>query len=67
MRLLATRHAPALAISLIPLIAGPIDPWPFTSAIAIGAAALYAEIRRTREGPVRGARARLIKQDVWAA
>jgi hypothetical protein len=40
-RLLATRHAPALAVSLIPLIGGPSDPWHFTRAIAIGAAALY--------------------------
>ncbi len=42
MRLLATQHAPALAISLIPLITGPIGPWKFTAGIAVGAGALYA-------------------------
>jgi hypothetical protein len=42
MRLLATQHAPALAISLIPWITSPIGPWKFTAGIAVGAAALYA-------------------------
>lgn len=41
MRALATPHAPALAISIVPLIAGPAQPWCFTTAIAIGAGALY--------------------------
>jgi hypothetical protein len=41
MRVLATPHAPALAISLVPLIAGPIGTWNFTIGIAVGAAALY--------------------------
>jgi hypothetical protein len=38
---LATQHAPALAISLIPSITGPIGPWKFTAGIAVGAGALY--------------------------
>jgi hypothetical protein len=42
MRVLATQHAPALAISLIPWITGPIGPWKFTAGIAVGAGALYA-------------------------
>lgn len=41
MRVLATQHAPALAISLIPWITGPIGPWKFTAGIAVGAGALY--------------------------
>jgi hypothetical protein len=42
MRVLATEHAPALAISLIPWITGPIGPGQFTAGIAVGAGALYA-------------------------
>jgi len=41
MQVLATPHAPALAISLVPLIAGPIGTWNFTIGIAVGAGALY--------------------------
>jgi hypothetical protein len=41
MRVLATPHAPALAISLVPLIAGPIGTLNFMIGIAVGAAALY--------------------------
>jgi hypothetical protein len=41
MRVLATPHPPALAISIIPWIAGPIGPWNFTAGTAVGAAALY--------------------------
>jgi hypothetical protein len=67
MRVLATPHAPALAISLVPLIAGPIGPVDFTTGIAVGAAALYAsghliaeartELQTRATGTTRGLRA----------
>src|SRR5204863_8732321 len=41
MRLLATPHAPALAIALIPQILGTSDPLHYAASVAIGAAALY--------------------------
>jgi hypothetical protein len=41
MRVLATQHAPALAISLIPWITRPTGPWKFTAGIAVGAGALF--------------------------
>jgi len=40
MRALATQP-PALAISLIPWITGPIGPWKLTAGIAAGAGGLY--------------------------
>lgn len=50
MRLLATPHAPALAVALVPQILDRPDPVEFTLAIALGAAALYLGVLVAQAG-----------------